>query len=77
MLRDMGKHKTQFISIFIMAFLGVFIYSGIGGEWMGLRNTVNNYYKETNFANVWIYGTNFSKEDEDSLKKLQDVTGTE
>lgn len=77
MLRDMRLHKAQFISIFLMAFLGVFIYTGIGGEWMGLRNNVNKYYKETNFADVWLYGSGFSGKDEEKLQKLDGITGTE
>ncbi|MHB8065206.1 MAG: ABC transporter permease, partial [Ruminiclostridium sp.] len=77
MLRDMGKHKAQFLSIFIMAFLGVFIYAGVGGEWMGLRNTVNNYYKETNFADIWVYGKSFSKDNEKVIAALEGVTGTQ
>ena len=31
MLRDIAKHKAQFISIFLMAFLGVFVFAGVGG----------------------------------------------
>lgn len=77
MLRDMGKHKTQFISIFIMAFLGVFIYAGIGGEWMGLRNTSKNYYKQTNFADVWLYGNGFTSDDENAVKNISSVTNAE
>ena len=55
MLRDIAKHKTQFISIFLMAFLGVFVFSGVGGESVGLEVDVNNYYNETNLADGWIY----------------------
>ena len=77
MLRDMGRHKTQFISIFIMAFLGVFVYAGIGGEWMGLKKNVTDYYRETNFADIWLYGSGFSRQDEEAVKKLDGITGTE
>lgn len=77
MLRDMGRHKTQFISIFLMAFLGVYIYSGIGGEWKGLKKTVTQYYSNTNFANIWLYGTSFSEEDEKAVQAIDGVTGTE
>ena len=77
MLRDMGNHKTQFLSIFIMAFLGVYIYAGIGGEWIGLRSNSDAYYRETNFADVWVYGKNFSAQDETAVKKLGGVTGAE
>ena len=55
MLRDIRKHKTQFLSIFLMAFLGVFVFSGVGGESVGLEVNVNDYYDETNLADGWIY----------------------
>ena len=55
MIRDVLKHKTQFISIFLMAFIGVFIFSGIGGEYMGLEVIIDDYYEETNLADGWIY----------------------
>lgn len=73
MIIDMKLNKAQFISIFIMAFLGVFIYSGVSGEWMGLRKAVDNYYEETNMADIWIYGNSFSEDDENSVKNIDGV----
>ncbi len=55
MLRDIAKHKAQFISIFLMAFLGVFVFAGVGGESVGLEVNVNNFYEDTNLADGWIY----------------------
>ena len=55
MLRDIRKNKTQFISIFLMAFLGVFVFAGVGGESAGLEVNVNDFYDETNLADGWIY----------------------
>ena len=55
MLRDISKHKAQFISIFLMAFLGFFVFAGVGGESVGLEVNVNDYYDETNLADGWIY----------------------
>ena len=55
MLRDIRKHKTQFLSIFLMAFLGVFVFAGVGGESVGLEVNVNDYYEDTNLADGWIY----------------------
>ena len=55
MLRDITKHKSQFLSIFLMAFLGIFVFSGVGGESIGLEVNVNDYYNETNLADGWIY----------------------
>ncbi len=55
MIRDICKHKTQFISIFLMAFLGVFLFTGISSEYMGYEADINDYYEETNLADGWIY----------------------
>ena len=38
-----------------MAFLGVFVFAGVGGESVGLEVNVNDYYDETNLADGWIY----------------------
>lgn len=55
MIRDMMKHKTQFLSIFLMAFLGVFVFVGITSECVGLEVNVNDFYEDTNLADGWIY----------------------
>lgn len=59
MLRDIKINKTQFIAIFLMAFLGIFAYCGIYSEYYGLEQTSNEFYSETNMADGWIYGTDF------------------
>ena len=38
-----------------MAFLGVFVFAGVGGESVGLEANVNDYYEDTNLADGWIY----------------------
>ena len=60
MLRDIRKHKTQFISIFLMAFLGVFVFACVGGESVGLEVNSDNFYNETNLADGWIYSMNIN-----------------
>lgn len=55
MIRDILRHKAQFISIFLMAFLGVFVFTGISGEYIGLEVDSSNFYEETNLADGWIY----------------------
>ena len=77
MLRDMKLHKMQFISIFLMTFLGVFVYTGIGGEWIGIKNTVNSFYEETNLADVWLIGKGFSQKDLETVKTLPEISGAQ
>ena len=55
MIRDIWNNKAQFISIFLMAFLGVFVFVGISAESAGLEANSAEFYEETNFADGWIY----------------------
>lgn len=71
MLRDIKINKTQFIAIFLMAFLGIFAYCGIYGEYYGLVQTSDAYYSQTNLADGWIYNTTF---DNASVDKVSGFT---
>ena len=77
MLRDMRAHKTQFLSIFLMAFLGVFVFAGVGGESVGLEESVNNYYETTNLADGWIYSANLDDSFVDTVNNLEPTTNSE
>lgn len=77
MLRDIIHYKMQFISIFLMSFLGVLIFTGIGSEWKALQKNSEDYYKKTCFADAWIYGNNFSEQDEEKIKSINGITNVE
>ena len=55
MLRDVLKYKVQFISIFLMAFIGVFVFTGMHVETTSYETTIDDYYEQTNMADGWIY----------------------
>ena len=55
MMRDIFNYKTQFISIFLMAFIGVFIFTGMHVDTDSFETSIDNYYEETNLADGWIY----------------------
>ncbi len=71
MLRDIKINKTQFIAIFLMAFLGIFAYTGIYAEYYGLVQTSDEFYIDTNMADAWIYNTDF---DDAALDKISGFT---
>lgn len=71
MLRDIKVNKSQFIAIFLMAFIGIFAYSGIYGEYYGLVQTSDAFYTDTNLADGWVYGTDFDNED---VSKINDFS---
>ena len=56
-----------------MAFLGVFVFAGVGGESVGLEVSVNDYYDATNLADGWIYSANL---DDDFVDKVNNLSPT-
>lgn len=73
MLRDMKIYKIQFISILLMSFLAMFIYSGLGSESRGYEVQLDKYYSDTNLADAWMYGGNFTEEDENIVENIDGV----
>lgn len=73
MLRDLRANLSQFLAIFLMIFLGVFIYAGVNSEWNGMRVNSQNFYQETNLADMWVYGSGFTKQELAQVKELPDV----
>ena len=74
MFRDMKLQKAQFISVFFMAFLGVFVYAGINAEWHGMQSSSDRYYRETNLADVWIMGSEITSGDVSAAQKIDGVS---
>ena len=74
MLHDIKLNKTQFIAIFMMAFLGIFAYTGICSEYYGLEQTSDAFYNLYNLADGWIYGGDFSSSDLDKINNFTTQT---
>ena len=77
MLRDLSRHKAQFLSIVLMAFVAVFVYAGVGGEWRGLRRSVDNFYAETRLADASFLGGPFTNEQIQAVAALEGITAAE
>ncbi len=55
MLRDIRIHSGQFISIFLLSFLAVFLFTGVTGEVVGVENAREKYHAEAVLADGWVY----------------------
>lgn len=77
LFRDMRKNKMQFITIFLMVFLGVFVYAGIHAYMDGMQKSSDDYYDKYNLQDIWISGANFSNEDLDKIKSISNVKDAE
>ena len=69
MLRDFKDHKAQFLSIFLMALIGVFAFTGISG----MVDVSNSYYENTNLADGWIYGEEISDDVFSDIKSMEEI----
>lgn len=71
--RDLWQNRTQFLSIFLMAFLGMMVFAGIDAESNGLGVSYTRYFEQTRTADYWVIGNNFTERDADTLKSLPEV----
>lgn len=76
-LRDIKLNKMQFFNIFIMVFLGVFVFAGIHAYMDGMQISGDKYYEENNLQDLWLTGENFSKEDLNKVKDLENIKDAE
>ena len=55
-----------------MAFLGVFVFAGVGGESVGLEVNSDSFYNDTNLADGWIYSANLDDDFLDDVNSHRD-----
>lgn len=76
-LRDIKLNKSQFLNIFIMIFLGVFVFAGVHSYMDGMQSSGDKYYENNNLQDLWMMGENFTKEDLDNVKNVENVKDAE
>ncbi len=75
--RDLWYNKTQFLSIFLMAFLGLLVFVGLDAEGNGTEQSGNSFYKETNLADIWVRGNYFTSDDVQKIDAIDGVNKAE
>ena len=77
MLRDILENKSQFITILIMVSIGVMVYSGIEAYMDGMTDTADRFYTENNLQDLNVVGRNFTEEDLENIKNINNVKDAE
>ena len=77
MIRDIIKLKVQFFSIFVMCFIGMFVYAGIEAVWYGMEISGNEYFLETNLADLWVDVKDISSKNLKDIKNIKGVSNIE
>ena len=73
MFRDIRKNLSQFITIFLMITIGVMVYSGIEAYMDGMTDTADTFYTNNNLQDLNLVGENFTNEDLENIKKIDNV----
>lgn len=77
LFRDMKNNLSQFITIFLMIFLGIFVFAGIHSYMDGMKVNGDKYYKDYNLPDLWLAGENFTDDDLTNIKKIDNVNDAE
>lgn len=75
--RDIWRNKSQFISIFLMAMLGVLAFAGVHAYMDGMKYSGDKFYEEYNLQDLWLAGENFKEEDLEEIKNIDNVKDAE
>lgn len=77
LIRDLRANLSQFITIFLMVFLGVFVFAGIHSYMDGMKVFGDKYYNDNNLPDLWVSGENFSSKDLKDIKNIDGVADAE
>ena len=56
-----------------MALIGVFAFTGISGEAVGIADVSSKYYEDTNLADGWIYGDEIDSDIFKDIKSMEQI----
>ena len=73
MLRELKIHFGQFFSIFLLALLAMMIYVTFEGHVLSEEIARETFHEECNLSDLWVYGEGFSKEQLETVRKLDFV----
>lgn len=72
MVRDIKQNLSQFITIFLMVFIGVMAYSGIESYMEGMKQTANNFYGDYNLQDLNVMCA-LSEKNLDTIENIDNV----
>ena len=77
LFRDIKKNFGQFFTIFAMIFLAMMAYSGVSAYSDGMKYSSEDYYAKYNLQDLWLYGENFTTDDLENIRELDNIADAE
>ena len=77
LFNDIRFNLSQFITIFLMIFIGVMAYCGIRAYMDGMQISADIFYTDCNLQDLDVVGEDFSDEDLQNIKNIEHVVNAE
>ncbi|WP_432667340.1 FtsX-like permease family protein [Wukongibacter baidiensis] len=74
LLRLIKNSKGQFIAVTVLVVVGLFVYTALSMAAVNLEDSINYYYDETNFADIYVQ---LVKIPESAIDELNNIKGVE
>lgn len=71
--RDLWNLKTQFISVLLMSFFAVFIFTGLEGVYLGMLDYSHTWFQQSNTADAWVNAVNLDNNDINDIKSITEI----
>ena len=77
LFRLINNTKGQYIAVLAIVVTGLFVFTAVSNSALNLKDSLNDYYAETNFADIFITATSLPEKLESSLIGESDINEAE
>ena len=77
LFRLINNTKGQYIAVLAIVVTGLFVFTAVSNSALNLKNSLNDYYEETNFADIFVTATSLPEKLESSLIGESDINEAE
>ena len=73
LLRLIKNTKGQYIAVLSIIITGIFVFTAVSNSAMNLRDTLNDYYDTTNFADIFVTAAAIPERLEKELEGTENI----
>ncbi|MDF2948847.1 MAG: FtsX-like permease family protein [Sedimentibacter sp.] len=77
LFRMIKNTKGQFIAVLAIIITGIFVFTAVNNSAKNLNDSINDYYIETNFADIFVKGSSLPEKLEKQLPGTNDIIDAE
>lgn len=77
LFRMIKTTKGQYIAVLAIIVTGIFVFTAVSNSAINLKDSINDYYSKTNFADIFVQGRGFTEKLEKELTGNNDIKQVE